>query len=338
MISKVFSDQLDACYAVARLQHENDDYLLVASEVDGACFAYDLNNHLQKEVVWQSTGGTMSIVQIPGTMDFLATQRFYPGFKAQDCQLVYACFQQGKWQLTTIADFPYLHRFDLIQDKGGQMLFVGCTIANSKSFTEDWSDKGRVFVANYDRESHALNELRQLPFQLTKNHGYYAVKDKGYSLITGVEGVVKLTYPDYSESGDWDYELIFEEETSDIVQIDINQDGFVENAIIQGFHGNHFRLLTQDFSKEIYHHPNLTPFGHSLWSGKLLGKNFMVFGWRAGQADLIVLTWKNDQLVSTAVDERGGSSNVLAFEKNNKAYLFSANNGRGEVALYELTI
>ena len=44
-----------------------------------------------------------------------------------------------------IADFPYLHRFDLIKQKDGKILFVGCTIANSKKFVEDWSDKGKIF-------------------------------------------------------------------------------------------------------------------------------------------------------------------------------------------------
>ncbi|WP_368885213.1 hypothetical protein, partial [Staphylococcus haemolyticus] len=200
-INKLLSDRLEACYSVCRLQNQDYDFLLVASEVDQACFAYDLNSDLAKIVVWEDVGGTMSIIPIPGTMDFLATQKFYPGFKAKDCQVVYASFQGDHWDICNAFDFPYLHRFDLIKGKENQLYFIGCTIANSKAYTEDWSDKGRIFVARFNTQNHTLEGLQQLPQTLLKNHGYYAIQDEGYSLITSVEGVFKLTYPEFSTTG-----------------------------------------------------------------------------------------------------------------------------------------
>ncbi|AMD33023.1 TPA: hypothetical protein U7P03_001214 [Streptococcus agalactiae] len=335
-INKLLSDRLEACYSVCRLQNQDYDFLLVASEVDQACFAYDLNSDLAKIVVWEDVGGTMSIIPIPGTMDFLATQKFYPGFKAKDCQVVYASFQGDHWDICNAFDFPYLHRFDLIKGKENQLYFIGCTIANSKAYTEDWSDKGRIFVARFNTQNHTLEGLQQLPQTLLKNHGYYAIQDEGYSLITSVEGVLKLTYPEFSTTGDWQLERLFDEETSDVVKVDINQDGKDEYVIIQGFHGDRLRIFTEDFGRELFHYPEKTPFGHAIWSGRLLNQTCFVFGWRSEKAELRLFHFVDGHLVSELVDAKAASSNVLAFEKDGKAYLFSANNGRGEVALYQL--
>ncbi|HEN0624882.1 TPA: hypothetical protein U3Q60_000436 [Streptococcus agalactiae] len=335
-INKLLSDRLEACYSVCRLQNQDYDFLLVASEVDQACFAYDLNSDLAKIVVWEDVGGTMSIIPIPGTMDFLATQKFYPGFKAKDCQVVYASFQGDHWDICNAFDFPYLHRFDLIKGKENQLYFISCTIANSKAYTEDWSDKGRIFVARFNTQNHTLEGLQQLPQTLLKNHGYYAIQDEGYSLITSVEGVFKLTYPEFSTTGDWQLERLFDEETSDVVKVDINQDGKDEYMIIQGFHGDRLRIFTEDFGRELFHYPEKTPFGHAIWSGRLLNQTCFVFGWRSEKAELRLFHFVDGHLVSELVDAKAASSNVLAFEKDGNAYLFSANNGRGEVALYQL--
>lgn len=75
-VQKLLTDTLPAAYAVCRLQAGEADFLLVASEVEAACFAYDLNHDLDKQVVWQGIGGTMSIVQVPGTMNFWQHRSF----------------------------------------------------------------------------------------------------------------------------------------------------------------------------------------------------------------------------------------------------------------------
>lgn len=335
-IEVILNDKLNSCYAVSRLNSEEWDYLLVASETEDACYAYDLNKNMKRTTVWEEVGGTMSIVQIPGTMDFLATQRFYPGFNAKTCQIVYGKFCDGRWEIKKLMNFPYLHRFDLIKTQNGEYLFVGCTIANSKDYIEDWSDKGKIFTGVFNYENLWIEDLKSLPLRLLKNHGYYEVKSEGYSLITAVEGIFKLHYPDYTTSRNWELELLFNEETSDITQIDINGDGKKENMIIQGFHGDRLRILSEDFSQELFSYPEATPFGHSIWSGELLGKPLYIFGWRSGQANLIALTQENSKIVEYLIDADSASSNCLAFEKNNEAFIFSANNGRNEVKLYRL--
>ena len=156
----ILSDPLDACYAVARLTDSANDYLLVASETENACLAYDVNRDFARTVVWSEVGGTMSIIQVPGTLDFLATQRFYPGFDAKDCRIVHGQFEgEGKWTITEVGAFPYLHRFDLVDNERGAILFIGCTIANSKQFVEDWSDDGKIFVGHFDKQVRQLTNV-----------------------------------------------------------------------------------------------------------------------------------------------------------------------------------
>ncbi len=94
-------------------------------------YAYDLNNNYKRITVWPDIGGTMTMVPIPGTLNFVATQRFYPGFNSSQCRIVKEIFNGTNWDQTVVGDFPYIHRFDLISHDGG-LWFVGCSIANSK--------------------------------------------------------------------------------------------------------------------------------------------------------------------------------------------------------------
>lgn len=334
-VEKILSDELASCYAVKRITHGRNDFLLIASEVDAACYAYDLNHDLQRKVLWNDIGGTMTIVQVPNSMDFLATQKFYPGFNASKCQLIQGKFNGHDWDLVKVMDFPYLHRFDLIQLESTEIAFIGCTIANSKKTIDDWSDKGKVFVGHY-RLDGSIVALQELPTRLNKNHGYFGNHLGGYSLITAEEGVFRLEYPE-SLSEEWSLEKVFGEETSDIVQVDYDGDGKLENIIIQGFHGDRFKIFSEDFKRVLYRYPTATPFGHALWAGKFLKENRVIFGWRDGSGDLIILTNHGQKVTSLIVDHQVSASNVLAFEKNGVNYLFSANNGTNEVALYQIS-
>ncbi|KAJ86932.1 hypothetical protein [Enterococcus faecalis] len=335
-VKKIMLDSLHACYAVCRIYNDSHDYLLVASETENACYAYDVKRNFQKSIVWDIIGGTMSIIQVPDTLDFLATQKFYPGFDAKECQIVYGRFcGEGKWDIQKVMIFPYLHRFDLVKSTKG-IFFIGCTIANSKRTIEDWSDDGKVFVGKFNQEKKVLESLRELPIRLKKNHGYYKRQKDGYSLITATEGVFCLTYPDFSDSKDWKLEKIFEEETSDIAQIDINQDNYLENIVIQGFHGNRFRILDYQFKNQLYRYSHESPFGHALWAGELLEQPIILFGYREGKKDLLAFSFKNGIVTKHLIENDVASSNCLAFVKDNKNYVFSANNGINQVCLYEL--
>lgn len=330
--TKIFSDTLDHCYAVMRLKNGNKDYVVVASEENQPCYAYDLNNQFARTTVWNDVGGTMTMVQIPGTLDFLATQKFYPGFNAAKCQIVKETFTNLGWKQTVLGKFPYIHRFDILEKgDGAGYWYVGCSIANSKRNSEDWSDPGKVWVGEYSEQFTKIKNLRALDFSLTKNHGYKRMG--GYSLITGEQGIYKLIKP--TVTADWKIKQLTDYETSDVYSTDIDGDDESEFLTIEGFHGPNIRLADHNFQTVIKSNGQ-TPFGHAIWGGNLGGQNYFIFGWREGEKNLVLI--KNDQLDMQIIDRNVGPSNVTVYEKNGKQYLLSANRESNEVAIYEINV
>ncbi|MFD0704633.1 hypothetical protein ACFQY8_02560 [Alloscardovia venturai] len=332
--TQCFSDQLDHGYAVMRLQTQGRDFAVIASEENQPCYAYDLDNNYERITVWPDVGGTMTMVQLPGTLDFLATQRFYPGFNSATCRIVHAHFNGRDWDITEVASTPYIHRFDVIEHDGG-FWYIGCSIANSKQFTDDWSDPGKVFVGNYDAERDELTDVRELDVRITKNHGYRR-ETATTSLITGEQGIFRLHYPEPGADAvpsNWKLEHVADEETSDVAVIDINKDGLPEYLAIQGFHGDHLRLYDSNFSTMDAAESG-SPFGHAIEAYELFGQPFFLFGFRAGQQDLLKITERDGAMQFETIARRTGPSNVVVYEKNGVNYLLSANREINEVALY----
>ena len=336
---KIYTHELEACYALERIQNDTSDYILVASELDKPCYAFDLNNNFEKIDVWPNIGGTMTIVHIPGTLNFLATQCFYPGFNSLNCRIVKGSFNGHDWDIKFIADFPYLHRFDLVDLGDDRYHFIGCTIANSKKDSEDWNDPGKIFVGIYDDTESTLKDIQTLKTRITMNHGYRSVKEHGFSLITGKEGIFKLAYPKADErDSEWKVTKIFSQETSDIAYTDINGDGEDEYLIIQGFHGDELKLYDYSFKTNFYTYSQKTPFGHAIWGGKLMGEPHFIFGYRSGSGNLFsLLMTPEGKIVEQMIERHVGPSNILIFNKDGKQFLASANHAVNEFAVYEIT-
>ncbi|MCH4160014.1 MAG: hypothetical protein LKF41_03195 [Bifidobacterium sp.] len=329
---KIFADELDHGYAVMRLHEQGRDFVLIASEENKPCYAYDLDNHYRRITVWNDVGGTMTMVQIPGTLDFLATQRFYPGFNSAACRIVRAHFNGVDWDLSEVAQMPYIHRFDIIEHDGG-FRFIGCSIANSKQDTDDWSDPGKVFVGMYDEQKNILQDVHPLDVRITKNHGYRR-GDGTYSFITGAEGIFKLLYP--ADGVGWRIERVADNETSDMAGVDVDGDGRKEYLAIQGFHGCHLRLYDDHFNT-IAVSNRQTPFGHAIDGVTVSGETFFLFGYRDGKQELELVTLDDGTLKETVIDSGVGPSNVLVYRKAGKDYLLSANREKNEVAIYRIS-
>lgn len=331
--TKTFEDELDHCYAIMRMKNQNNDFIVIASEENSPCYAYDLNDNYSKKVVWPDIGGTMTMVQIPNSLNFLATQKFYPGFNSPECRIVKETFNGTDWDQVVVGNFPYVHRFDIFPKSFGDgYWFVGCSIANSKDNAEDWSDPGKIWVGEYDDETESVNGLHALDIKITKNHGYKRML--GYSLITGVQGIFKLQHP--TKFNDWQLTKLSDRETSDIFSADINQDGHLEYLTIEGFHGPYIRMSDENFDTIKLSNPE-TPFGHAIWGGKLLdGKDYFIFGWRSGSQNLELIT--DEYLSSQIIDEKVGPSNVTVYQKDGREFLLSANRESNKIAVYEISL
>ncbi|MEG2088349.1 MAG: hypothetical protein RR022_09115, partial [Angelakisella sp.] len=189
------------CYCASHTTINNQLYVLLASEEpEGPCYAYTGDDLSQRETLWETVGGTMSIVEIPETNgQILAVQNFFPGFKSQRAKLVWGRRDPDKgWIMRDFLFLPFLHRFDILE-VGGINYFVGSVLCGSKKDREDWSDPGKVYVGVLPDDLTQQIELTPLLTGLVKNHGYWrgSYQEMPCSYITCESGVYAVIPPQH---------------------------------------------------------------------------------------------------------------------------------------------
>ncbi len=339
-VQKRFLGVIDKVYATAIMELRGEINYLVASEGTGPCVAINGKNWTQDNI-WTAPGGTQNIVPLPGTHDqFIATQEFFsPGFQAKECKLVHAVLRDGcKWSVRALMTIPYLHRFDIFVLSGKRYL-IGATLCEAKSFTDDWSKPGTVYVGEIPPDVDGSFRLTPILEGVTKNHGFSRGSWKGREayLISGVEGVFVLYLPSKVDDK-WEIEQILHHEVSDIATYDINGDGCEELATIEPFHGNRSVIYQRAGNKLVSIHEYGYEFGHVVWGGEILGRPGFITGGRRGSREL---NWfqpgDNGKLVQFTIDNTGGPSTIKVINHASSSKILAANRELGEAALYEIT-
>lgn len=306
---------MNRCYSVAAMNVRGETKIFYATEGEGPCVAFSGPDLSHQETVWEGPGGTMSMVPIPGTNgDFLAVQRFFRLFQWDEACLVRVCASDGGgWNVNTLFTMPYLHRFDILRGKDGATHLIACTLAESKETREDWSKPGSVYVAPLSGDWGAPLELAVVKNDIFQNHGYCRVQTNGEdrALFAGREGVFMATPPE-NANGEWRLEHVLDVAASDMALADIDGDGELEIAVIEGFHGNTFRIYKKinGAYQPIYEHGDHSDFYHVVWGGSLAGRQAFIGGCRRGSQDLFTLHWENGRVVYTCVEAGVGPSNV----------------------------
>lgn len=328
---------LPNCYAASAVQRDGALSFLLATDAAGPCVAVN-SATLQCENVWDAPGGTMSLVPLPGKNgEFLAVQRFLPGFHAENAEIVHVRRGARGWEVRPFLKLPYVHRFDVLT-RGGVSYLLFCILCEEKQSEDDWSSPGCLLAAELPEDFSRPVALTRIAKGMHRNHGYLRAGAAGseYALTACEEGVFEVT-PPAQRGGAWSVRCVLERPVSDIALCDIDGDGHDELAAIEPFHGGAFRLYRNENGawQPFYDYPaGTSTFFHVAWGGRLRGVPVFLGGCRAGGKELFLLRWNNGTVVPEIIERGMGPSNVFVLHGAESDVILTANREGGEGALF----
>jgi len=340
IIEKRHFAKLDMVYAIAAMEIDGRSYCLCASEKrDCGCLLIQPETG-EVHKVWDGPGGVMSVLPVEGEQAFLSIEKFFPVFDSAQAVVNRneIHFEGGRLVLkkTKLCDFPYVHRISLISD-GDETWLVGGSLCEKKDFVDDWFHPGGVFVGKYRQDKPVA--LEEIYHGLTKNHGMFVHDGKNGKpevLIGASEGILRVS----REAGKWCTELLNAGETSDIWMADFDGDSQEEAAVIQGFHGNHIRILKENGADMDCIGELPLEFGHVLWAGQIMGELCLIGGSRGGERELTLYRVKKSarpEFEAHVIDKGVGPTQICVTEMDGKPRIFAANHGAGDVDMYTLS-
>lgn len=345
-VEKKVISNLTKCYSIAPLTYQGKNHFLVAAEKIDRCLLFDLEGNLV-DTVWEEPGGVMTMAQVPGSDgQFLATHKFYSPNDSKEAKIVIVTPKgKGDWEVRTLVDLPFVHRFDIINRNGVNYL-IACALKSGHEFKDDWSMPGKVYAAVLPDDLSQFNENNQLELtvikdDMLKNHGYYKVEDQGImtSIVCADSGVYQFI-PPTEAVGEWTINHLLQEPASDAVLVDFDGDGEKELAVLSPFHGEKIMIYKKQDGefKKVYQYEKDAEFTHAIYGGMLCGKPALVVGHRKGERNLIVFTYNAETLGYEAevIDSDVGPANVYHYEYNGKDVLIATNREIDQVAMYTL--
>lgn len=346
-VEKKVISNLTKCYSIAPLKYQGKEHFLVAAEKADRCLLFDRDGN-PEDTVWSEPGGAMTMVQIPGSDgQFLATHKFYSPNDSKEAKIVIVTPEgKGNWQVRTLVDLPFVHRFDII-NRGGVNYLIACALKSGHEYKEDWSAPGKVFAAVLPDDLSEFSGDKQLKLHvikddMLKNHGYYRVEDNGIqtAVICADSGVFQFVPPEKPDEP-WSITLLLAESASDGVLVDFDGDGEKELAVLSPFHGEKIMIYKKQDGvfEKVYQYEKDAEFTHAIYGGMLCGKPSLVVGHRKGERNLIVFTYNYDTKTYEAqvIDHDCGPANVYHYEKDGKDILIATNREIDEVAMYTLS-
>lgn len=331
---------LEKCYSVAPLQFQGKPHFLVAAEKHDRCILFDAQGN-ERDTVWEGPGGVMSMVQVPGTDgQFLATHEFYSPNDSAKARIVLASPSETGWAVRTIADLPFVHRFDILQ-RGGRKHLIACTLKSAHAHKDDWSSPGKVYAAELPEDLSPYNGENQLPLTvlkegMLKNHGYFRVTENGEdaALVCSENGVFRFTPPSAGEA--WQEEQLLDTPASDAALVDLDGDGKKELVVMSPFHGDTLTIYRQEGAgwHLAYEYPEKLQFLHAIWAGALAGKSTAVIGHRQGARRLLAFTYEGGAYRFRTLDEDRGPANVYGCRIDGRDILIACNRETDEIAMY----
>lgn len=345
-VKKESIGKLEKCYALTTLQYQGKEHFLVAAEKVNPCYLYDLAGK-REETVWEEPGGVMTMQQVPGSDgQFLATRKFYSPNDSKEASIVVVTPKgENDWEMRTLVDLPFVHRFDILQ-AGGKNYLIACALKSDHEYKEDWRFPGKVFAAELPDDLSGFNDENQLVLtvikeDMLKNHGYYRhnESDGSTSSIVSCENGVFQFFPPKEAGGQWEIQQLIDAPASDGLLLDIDGDGVEELCTIAPFHGDTINIYHQQEGKFVlaYTHPEKMEFLHAIFGGVIAGQATWILGHRKGERYLVAFTYEDGKYQAQVLDKGCGAANVLHYVYEGTDVLIAANREVDEIARYELT-
>ncbi len=351
-IEKKVISNLNKCYAMAELTYRGEHCFLVAAEKHDPCYLFS-EDGTQLETVWTEPGGVMTMAQVPGTDgQFLATHKFYSPNDSAEAKIVIVTPKgNGEWDVRTLCNAPFVHRFGIL-NRGGANYLIVCCLKTGHEYKNDWRFPGACFGARLPDDLTPYNEKNPLPLTLIqggmlKNHGYSLVRHGGHdAALVGCEEGTFLFSPPAVPGADWEVEKLLGVPSSDSVLIDFDGDGKLELGVISPFHGASLTIYHLDEHGNYvpqwkYDRPEAeTEMIHATWACELLGKPTWIVGWRKGTKNTIAITWDAEAgtYQTEFIDQNTGCANALHFvNKEGKDVVVCTNREIDEAAMYTIT-
>jgi hypothetical protein len=339
--------EIPDCYAVCPVTAWGRRYYIFASDSrGGACRAVDAATH-EVITIWDESGGTMSIVPIPGMEgEFLISQNFLPGFSARGARIMRAVPGRNRhWHISLWMELPYVHRFDILSS-GGRYYFLGCILSATGEERADWSKPGCLMAAPLGNNFAPPENTVVIACGMTRNHGYW--RSPGFSrkdpcvcteVFTSCDEGVFSVHPPSGPEREWKITRIFDQSVSDIAFCDIDYDGEDEMAAILPFHGNAYCVYKKydGVYREVYHCPNPMEFIHVVWGGLLGGRTVFLGGCRSLSRELFALYWEDGRMVRQVLDWGAGPANIAVdyhADVPGRDCLLTANHSAGLASVY----
>lgn len=351
-VEKKVISNLNKCYAMAELNYKGQHCFLVAAEKYDPCYLFS-EDGTQLETVWTQPGGVMTMAQVPGSDgQFLATHKFYSPNDSKEAKIVVVTPNgNGEWEVHTLCNAPFVHRFGILK-RGGINYLIVCCLKTGHEYKNDWRFPGACFGARLPDDLSAYNENNPLPLKLIKggmlkNHGYCLIQNGGHdaALVGCEEGTFRFDPPAVL-GADWEVTQISSIPSSDSVLVDFDGDGKLELGVISPFHGASLTIYHLDEHDNYvpqwkYDRPEKeTEMIHATWACEMLGKQTWIVGWRKGTKNTIAITWDAEAgtYKTEFIDQNTGCANALHFvNKDGKDVVVGTNREIDEVALYTIT-
>ncbi len=341
-ITKKLVVNLEKCYSLSKIKCNGEQKYLVASEKSHEC--YLLNKDLEVEdTVWNAPGGTMTIEPLDQESIFLATHKCYSPNDGADAKIVIAEKEGDAWNVRTLCDLPFVHRFGVLKRNKKQYL-VAATLKSHMAFKDDWTCPGRLWVAELPYDLSSFNQDNQLKLTalesgLYKNHGFFKFEQQDFtSALFGTENGVYIVEPPKSDD-DWTCTKILDARASDMFLGDFDGDGIDEMITMSPFHGDKlavYKKVDGEY-KPAFEFSESFPFLHAFCVADFNGKKVAIVGHRREKMDIFMVSYADGQYKIDIIDENVGSANVLCIEDGSKLRILSANREINEVALYEIS-